>query len=108
MAQIIADKHIGHGSHDVYKIYPDKSYVFNFSHAVLIATTSACAVGSLLHRTLLFPSAIIFPSLSVITAPNGPPSLFLNPFIVFCYFHVFIHRPLSFILFLSTAILAFI
>ena len=64
---------------NIFDMLDDKSYVFNFSQAVLIATTSACAVGSLLHKTLLFPSAIIFPFLSVITAPKGPPSLFLKP-----------------------------
>ena len=32
-----------------------------------------------MHKTWLFPSAIILPSLSIITAPNGPPSLFVNP-----------------------------
>ena len=85
--QIIADIHIGHGSHDVYKMYSDKSYVFNFLHASLIAVISACAVGSFVFNTLLFPCDIIFPSLSTITAPKGPPSLF----------HKFIHifSPIS-------------
>ena len=38
----------------------------------LIATTSACAVGSFVEVTLLAPCAMIFPSFTI-TAPNGPP-----------------------------------
>ena len=41
-------------------------------HASLIATISACAVGSLEKVTLFEPSAIILSSLTI-TQPKGPP-----------------------------------
>lgn len=37
-----------------------------------MATTSACAVGSLVDVTLFTPLAITFPSFTI-TAPKGPP-----------------------------------
>ena len=67
-------------------MYSDKSYVFSFLHASLIAIISACAVGSVFFITLLFPFDIIFPSLSTMIAPNGPPSFFDIPA---CSFFIF-------------------
>ena len=65
---------MGHGSQLVYKSHPVSLNVSSFLHASLIATTSACAVGSLDKVTLFEPSAMITFSF-VITHPNGPPSL---------------------------------
>ena len=57
----------------MYKSYSDKSYVLSSLQAFLIATISACAVGSLLFNTSFEPIEIILLFLSTIAAPNGPP-----------------------------------
>ena len=77
-AHWIAPLHIGQGSPVVYISHPDKSYVFNFLQAFLIAIISPWQVQSLFLRTILWPFEIIFPSLTM-TAPKGPPSPFSIP-----------------------------
>lgn len=48
--------------------------MLSFLHALRMALTSACDVGSCSDVTRLTPVAIISPS-RAITAPNGPPPL---------------------------------
>ena len=51
----------------------DKLNVFNSLQAFLIVTISACAVGSFVNVTMLWPQDISLKLLSVITQPKGPP-----------------------------------
>src|SRR5579863_2289692 len=63
---------MGQGSQRVYSCQRASVRVPSASAAARIATTSPCAVGSLVAVTELAPSPTITPS-RTITAPNGPP-----------------------------------
>lgn len=63
---------MGQGSHELYTVHPERSKFCNSRHALRIAITSACAVGSLFGTTRFAPFATTLPS-RTITAPNGPP-----------------------------------
>src|ERR1041385_9431470 len=71
-AQKIAPRHMGHGSHELYSSHPESWKSPSVRQASRMATTSACAVGSLSRVTWLLPVAMTMPSLTT-TAPNGPP-----------------------------------
>src|SRR6478672_11638426 len=68
----MAPRHMGQGSQLAYISHPVNWNVCKCSQACRMATTSACAVGSLLEVTLLAPLAMISPFLTM-TAPKGPP-----------------------------------
>ena len=63
---------MGHGSQLLKISAPERSKVFRCAQAARMATTSACAVGSLLAVTRLKPSPTTRPSFTM-TAPKGPP-----------------------------------
>ena len=66
---------MGQGSQLVNILVPLRLKVLSLLHAFLIATISACAVGSFLFVTSLNPSDIIS-LFFTITHPKGPPSSF--------------------------------
>src|SRR6266478_2478603 len=69
----MAPRHIGQGSHVVYRSQPESWKSPSLWQAARIATTSACAVGSFVAVTRLTPSATIWPSFTIIAA-KGPPA----------------------------------
>jgi len=73
----MAERHIGHGSQVAYIVDPERSKLLIFLHAFRIAVISAWAVGSFCENTRFPPLPIILPSITI-TAPNGPPILFLT------------------------------
>src|SRR6266478_4773533 len=68
----MAPRHIGQGSHVVYRSQPESWKSPSLRQASRIATTSACAVGSFVVVTRLAPSATTRPSFTT-SAANGPP-----------------------------------
>ena len=76
LAQHAADKHIGQLLAVVTRIQFSKDFVFNFLHALLIAFTSACAVGSFdeitvflsIHKIVYLLSSVLY----IIPAPKDP------------------------------------
>jgi hypothetical protein len=69
---------MGQGSQVEYISQSERSNRPSFWEAFLMASISACAVGSLVAITRLWALAITFPR-QAITAPNGPPALLLIP-----------------------------
>jgi len=70
LARTIAPAHIAHGSTVVYSSHPPSRGVPSFCEASMIASISACAVGSCLVSVRLYPLPMILPSLTM-TAPIG-------------------------------------
>src|SRR5665647_672131 len=94
-AQYIAPRHIGHGSQEEYMTQPLRSCVPRAAAAILIACTSACAVGSCPVTTLLPAREIMFPLLTM-TAPKGPPcSFMLSEAVSIASFRNFLSSELS-------------
>ena len=67
----IAPAHIAHGSKVTIKVHPSSRDFCNRVDAFLIATISACAVGSLFASRSLDPVPTTTPSALTIIAPTG-------------------------------------